>query len=245
MSRVPRHRTLSCFLLLALLFVSGTFVAGLEETTQRTLRATLLGDAVAETLLEMDRVSASGGDSAASLASSSLGQILLTEEKKLVDEMVVVVAGRKEGGRRRLGAQELVNPTVRTSGRCTDGGAGWAYLTTKAACEEGAGAVGWSDVTVIPVQIRAFLGVASLVILSTSIRTRSPQHHARPLTSASAPSSVNLAPTKIRQVRHPAKHVQPILTALLKLQVVTTMPPAVQQEHVLVGQQLAKVLRRR
>ena len=148
MSRVPRHRTsartsaCSNFLLLAVLFVSGTFiVAGLEETTQRTLRATLLGDAVAETLLEVGRVSASGGDSAASLASSSLGQVLLTEEKKLVDEMVVVVAGRKEGGRRRLGAQEAMY-AERESGLCTDGGAaGW--LTTAAACNEGAGAVGW------------------------------------------------------------------------------------------------------
>jgi hypothetical protein len=145
MSRVPRHQTLSCFLLLALLFVSGTFVAGLEETTQRTLRATLLGDAVAETLLEVDRVSASGSDSAASLASSSSGQVLLSEEKKLVDEMVVVVAGRKVGGRRRLGAQKGVY-AARTSGRCTNGGAGWGSLTTRAACEEGAGAVGWSDV---------------------------------------------------------------------------------------------------
>ena len=96
-SRVPRHQTSSCFLLLALLFVSGTFVAGSEETTQRTLRATLLGDAVAETLLEVDRVSASGGDSAASLASSSLGQVLLTEEKKLVEEKVVVIAGSGQG----------------------------------------------------------------------------------------------------------------------------------------------------
>ena len=107
MSRVPRHQTSSCFLLLLLLFVSGTFVAGSEETTQRTLRATLLGDAVAETLSEVDRVSVFS-DSAASLVSSSLDKVLLTEKKKLVDEMVVVVAGRKEGGRRRLGAQKGV-----------------------------------------------------------------------------------------------------------------------------------------
>ena len=101
-----------------------------------------------------------------------------------------------------------------------------------------------------------------MVVICASIRRRPPQHRARPIKSASAPSSVNLAPTKIRQVRRPAKHVrlerikirlgrmiarvvQPILTALLKLQIVTTMPPAVQQEHVLAELQLAKVLRRR
>ena len=60
--------------------------------------------------------------------------------------------------------------------------------------------------------------------------------------SASAPSSVNLAPTKIRQVRRPVKHVQPILTVLLKLQVVTTMPPAVRQEHMLVEQRPCAML---
>ena len=102
MSRVPRHQTSSCFLLLSLLFVSGTrtFVAGSEETTQRTLRAPLLGDAVVEARLEVDRVSVSS-NSAASLASSSLGAVLLTEEE-LLEEKVVVVAGREEGGRRRL-----------------------------------------------------------------------------------------------------------------------------------------------
>ena len=96
MSRVPRHQTSSCFLLLSLLFVSGTrtFVAGSEETTQRTLRAPLLGDAVVEARLEVDRVSVSS-NSAASLASSSLGAVLLTEEE-LLEEKVVVVAGWEE-----------------------------------------------------------------------------------------------------------------------------------------------------
>ena len=77
------------------------------------------------------------------------GEALLTEETELLLlEEKVVVAGREEGRGRRLGAQEEVyDLTERTSGRCTDGGAGWGYLTTKAACEEGAGVVGWSDVT--------------------------------------------------------------------------------------------------
>ena len=99
------------------------------------------------------------------------------------------------------------------------------------------GMTGWR----VPGHIRSILGVAPcimVVILCTSIRTRPPQHRARPISSASAPSSVNLAPTKTRQVRRPAKLVQPILTALLKLQVVSTMPPAVQQEHMLVEPQL-------
>ena len=97
----------------------------------------------------------------------------------------------------------------------------------------------------IPGHGRPILGVASwvVVLICSSIRRRPPQHRARPLTSASAPSSANLAPIKIRQVRRPAKLVQPILTALLKLQVVTTMPPAVQQEHMLVEQQLAMLVK--
>ena len=61
----------------------------------------------------------------------------------------------------------------------------------------------------VPGQCCTGLGVATcVVILCTSTRTRPPQHCARPLASASAPSSVNLAPTKIRQVRRPAKHVR-------------------------------------
>ena len=40
-----------------------------------------------------------------------------------------------------------------------------------------------------------------------------------------------------------AKVVQPIRTVLLKLQVVTTMPPAVQQEHILVEPQLVMLVR--
>ena len=75
------------------------------------------------------------------------GEVLLTEEKELLLlEEKVVVAGREERRGRRLGEQEVVYEE-RTSGKCTDGGAGWGYLTTKAACEEGAGVVGWSDVT--------------------------------------------------------------------------------------------------
>ena len=62
----------------------------------------------------------------------------------------------------------------------------------------------------LPGHIRTVLGVAiCILVLCTSIRTRPPQHRAGPLTSASAPtSSVNLAPTKIRQIRRPAKHVR-------------------------------------
>ena len=104
-----------------------------------------------------------------------------------------------------------------------------------------------------PSQICTGLGVAFCIVVSTrgqictSMRTRPPlKDCARPLTkSASAPSAVNLAPTKIRQVRRPAKLVRPIHTALLKLQVVTTTPPAVQPEHVLAELQLVKVLCRR
>jgi len=109
-----------------------------------------------------------------------------------------------------------------------------------------------------------YLGVACFGRISprTSIRPRHPQYRAFPITSASAPSSVNLAPTKIRLARRPANHVrlerikirlgrmiaravELVNTALLKLQVVTTLSPAVQQERVLVEPQLAKILRRR
>ena len=90
------------------------------------------------------------------------------------------------------------------------------------------------------------LGVASsilvVVVICSLIGTRPPHIRARPITSASAPSSANLAPTKIRQIRRPAKLVQPILTALLKLQVVSTMPPAVQQERMLVEPQPAMLV---
>ena len=95
-----------------------------------------------------------------------------------------------------------------------------------------------------PGQIRTVLRVATcMMVLCTSIQTRPPQDRARPIASASAPSSANLAPTKIRQVRRPAKLAQPIRTALLELQVVTTTPPVVQQEHVLVERrQCAKLI---
>ena len=130
MSRVPGHRTSSSsiFLFLSLLLhfnlhvVSRTFVAGSEEATQRTLRATLLGDAVAEILPGVGRVSASSNSAT-----------------------FLVVA---DTGRRRLGPQGAVYEE-RTSERCTDVGAGWRYITTTAECEEGADVVRWSDVTTI------------------------------------------------------------------------------------------------
>mgnify|MGYP001309093280 CR=1 FL=1 len=135
MSRVPGHRTSSCsiFLFLSLLLhfnfnlhvVSGTFVAGSEEATQRTLRATLLGDVVAEELPGVGRVSASS-DSATFLV--------------VADRL-----DREEGRGRRLGAQGRVYAEW-TSGRCTDVGAGWENVKTAEACGEGASAVGWSDV---------------------------------------------------------------------------------------------------
>jgi len=62
----------------------------------------------------------------------------------------------------------------------------------------------------IPIQSQTILRVATckVMVLCASIRTRPPQHRARPFASASATSSANLAPTKTRQNRHPAKHVR-------------------------------------
>jgi len=121
------------------------------------------------------------------------------------------------------------------------------------------GVTWWLHTTVLTVVLRV---AECRILVWNSIRKQTPQLVApksdtplqRPAASAFASSSVNLAPTKIRQASHPANHVQlecikirlrrisvkvvqTILTALLKLRVVTT--PAVQQEHMLAEPGLA------